>query len=69
MQYSVEFPPLPRLSYALIMGRHLLKLNLPPGPLYSKILGAVFEAQLDGQATTLDEAIAYAKKLLSQSST
>jgi hypothetical protein len=33
--------------------------------LFRKIPGAVFEAQLDGQVTTLDEAIAYAKKLLS----
>jgi len=48
----------------LLLGRHLLALGLQPGPRIGHILKAVYEQQLDGQVTTLEDAIAAAKKLL-----
>lgn len=48
----------------ILMGRHLIELGLKPSAEFGKILDAVFEKQLDGQITNLDEAIAEAKKML-----
>lgn len=50
-------PPAP-----ILLGRHLLALGLKPGPRVGQILKAVYEQQLDGQVTTLDEAIERAKR-------
>ena len=55
-----ERPPEP-----LLKGRHLLELGLRPGPRVGAILAAVYERQLDGGVTTLDEARAEAKRLMS----
>jgi tRNA nucleotidyltransferase (CCA-adding enzyme) len=52
-------PPAP-----LLLGRHLLELGLTPGPRVGEILKQVYEKQLDGQVTTVDEAIAEAKQRL-----
>jgi tRNA nucleotidyltransferase (CCA-adding enzyme) len=52
-------PPAP-----LLLGRHLLELGLPPGPRVGEILKQVYERQLDGQVTTVDEAISEAKRQL-----
>jgi tRNA nucleotidyltransferase (CCA-adding enzyme) len=52
-------PPAP-----ILLGRHLLALGLEPGPRVGEILKAVYEQQLDGAVTTLDEALAAAKSLL-----
>ena len=49
----------------LLMGRHLLEMGLPPGPRIGEITKAIYEMQLDGRVTTLDEAKAAAKELLS----
>ena len=38
------------------MGRHLLEMGLEPGPAMGEILKAVYELQLDGKVTNLDEA-------------
>ena len=48
----------------ILMGRHLIELGLEPSPRFKKILDAVYEMQLDGTITTLDDAIQEAKKLL-----
>ena len=48
-------PPAP-----ILLGRHLLALGLKPGPRVGEILKAVYEQQLDGTVTTLEEAIAAA---------
>ena len=48
----------------LLKGRHLLELGLAPGPDVGRILLAVYERQLDGAVTTLDEARAEARRLL-----
>ena len=52
-------PPRP-----LLLGRHLLELGLPPGPRIGRILAEVYERQLDGEFTTLAEAIAAARSLV-----
>ena len=49
----------------LLMGRHLLEMELEPGPRIGEITKAIYEMQLDGRVTTLDEAKAAAKELLS----
>ena len=48
----------------ILLGRHLLALGLKPGPRVGEILKAVYEQQMDGTVTTLDEAIAAANRLL-----
>jgi tRNA nucleotidyltransferase (CCA-adding enzyme) len=59
-QLGVEHkPPGP-----ILLGRHLLELGLAPGPRVGEILKAVYEQQMDGTVTTIDEAIAAAKRLL-----
>ena len=52
-------PPAP-----LLLGRHLLALGLSPGPAVGAILKHVYEKQLDGQITSLDEAIEEARRRL-----
>ncbi len=59
-QLGVEHkPPGP-----ILLGRHLLELGLPPGPRVGQILKAVYEQQMDGAVTTLEQAIDAAKRLL-----
>jgi tRNA nucleotidyltransferase (CCA-adding enzyme) len=48
----------------LLMGRHLLALGVAPGPPMGRVLHEVYERQLDGSVTTLDEAIAAARERL-----
>jgi tRNA nucleotidyltransferase (CCA-adding enzyme) len=50
----------------LLMGRHLLELGVKPGPQMGVLLKDVYEQQLDGLVTTVDEAIARAKERLAQ---
>ncbi len=40
----------------ILMGRHLIEMGLMPGPLFKRILDAVYERQLDGEITDLDQA-------------
>ncbi len=47
----------------ILMGRHLIEMGLKPGPGFKKILDAVYEKQLDGLVTSLDEAVVEAKAL------
>ncbi len=49
----------------ILMGRHLLEMGLEPGPRVGKITQAVYEMQLDGRVSNLDEAKAEAQKVLS----
>ena len=57
---GVEHRPPPRL----LMGRHLLSLGMRPGPDVGRILHAVYERQLDGEITTLEEAMQVAERLV-----
>jgi len=45
----------------ILKGRHLLELGLEPSPRFREILDAIYERQLDGEITDLDEAIAAAR--------
>jgi tRNA nucleotidyltransferase (CCA-adding enzyme) len=54
-------PPAP-----ILMGRHLLDLGVPPGPRMGQILREVYDRQLDGRVSTLDEAIASARDIVSR---
>jgi len=47
----------------ILMGRHLIELGLTPGREFKRILDAVYERQLDGEITDLDQAIEAAKLL------
>ncbi len=46
----------------ILMGRHLVELGLGPSPEFKRILDAVYEMQLDGKVTNLEEATEAAKK-------
>jgi tRNA nucleotidyltransferase (CCA-adding enzyme) len=59
-QLGVEHrPPGP-----ILLGRHLLELGMKPGPRVGEILKAVYEQQLDGAVSDLDQAIASARAML-----
>jgi tRNA nucleotidyltransferase (CCA-adding enzyme) len=49
---------------ALLKGRDLLALGMAPGPEIGRVLQAVYEKQLDGAVTTLDEARDEARRIL-----
>jgi tRNA nucleotidyltransferase (CCA-adding enzyme) len=51
----------------LLLGRHLLALGISPGPRMGEILRAVYDRQLDGGVTTLEEATAAARTLVDAS--
>ena len=49
-------PPKP-----IVLGRHLLALGLEPGPRMGEMLKAIYEKQLDGEVTTLEQGLALVK--------
>ncbi|HEY0874484.1 MAG TPA: hypothetical protein VGD94_13515 [Vicinamibacterales bacterium] len=56
-QLGVEHaPPAP-----IVLGRHLLALGMKPGPRVGELLRAIYERQLDGSITTLEEGIEFAR--------
>jgi len=48
----------------ILLGRHLVELGVQPGPAMGELTRAVYEMQLDGRVTNLEEAIAQAKRLI-----
>jgi tRNA nucleotidyltransferase (CCA-adding enzyme) len=54
-------PPAP-----LLMGRHLLELGVSPGPRMGELIKQVYELQLDGIVTTLEEAIDAGRRMLGE---
>jgi tRNA nucleotidyltransferase (CCA-adding enzyme) len=58
LQVAVR-PPAP-----LLMGRHVLAMGIAPGPDVGRILHAVYERQLDGAVTNLEEAEAEARRVI-----
>ena len=60
-ELSVESQPPP----PILLGRHLLEMGLEPGPRVGEITKAVYEMQLDGRVTDLDQAKSVAKTLMS----
>jgi tRNA nucleotidyltransferase (CCA-adding enzyme) len=57
---GVEHQPPP----PLLLGRHLLELGVSPGPRVGEVLKQVYEKQLDGAVTSVDEGIDEAKRIL-----
>jgi tRNA nucleotidyltransferase (CCA-adding enzyme) len=57
---GVEHQPPP----PLLLGRHVLALGVKPGPRVGEILKQVYEQQLDGAITTVDDAIEAARATL-----
>jgi tRNA nucleotidyltransferase (CCA-adding enzyme) len=57
---GVEHQPPP----PLLLGRHLLGLGLSPGPRVGEVLKQVYEKQLDGEITSVDEGIEEARRIL-----
>jgi tRNA nucleotidyltransferase (CCA-adding enzyme) len=51
----------------LVLGRHILALGVAPGPRVGDILKAVYERQLDGTVTTLEEGLAAAAGIVTGS--
>jgi tRNA nucleotidyltransferase (CCA-adding enzyme) len=49
---------------SILLGRHLLALGMKPGPDMGALLKQVYERQLDGEVTTLDDAMSVARALL-----
>jgi tRNA nucleotidyltransferase (CCA-adding enzyme) len=48
----------------IVKGRHLLALGVAPGPRVGEVLKQIYERQLDGTVTTLDDGLALARELL-----
>jgi tRNA nucleotidyltransferase (CCA-adding enzyme) len=48
----------------IVKGRHILALGVAPGPRVGEILKQIYERQLDGTVTTLDDGLALARELL-----
>jgi tRNA nucleotidyltransferase (CCA-adding enzyme) len=57
---GVEHAPPP----PLLLGRHVLALGVTPGPQVGAVLRTVYDEQLEGSVTSLDEAIARARELV-----
>jgi tRNA nucleotidyltransferase (CCA-adding enzyme) len=49
----------------ILLGRHLLEMGLEPGPRIGEITKAIYEMQLDGRVSDLDEAKKVATKIIS----
>ena len=48
----------------VLMGRHLIEMGIDPGPRMGEILRQIYELQLDGEVSTLEEAIAAARRFM-----
>jgi hypothetical protein len=46
------------------MGRHLIEQGLEPSPQFKQILDEVYELQLDGSVSSLDEALDEVRRIL-----
>jgi tRNA nucleotidyltransferase (CCA-adding enzyme) len=50
----------------ILLGRHLVEMGMQPGPRIGEITKAVYEMQLDGRFTSLDEAKQAAREMTSR---
>lgn len=55
-------PPAP-----LVLGRHLLALGMTPGPEVGHVLTLIYERQLDGEITSVEQGVTLARELIGQS--
>ncbi|MDY7106618.1 MAG: HD domain-containing protein [Actinomycetota bacterium] len=53
-----------RAPEPIVRGRDLIDLGLAPGPQFKRLLDACFEAQLDGDVTSVDDGLALVRRLL-----
>ena len=60
LRLGVEHQP-PR---PLLLGRHLLDLGVAPGPAMGELLKQIYERQLDGEITTIEEGIDAAREVI-----
>lgn len=60
--YAVELEIEDAAPKAILMGRHLLKVGIKPGPAMGRILKDAFEAQLDGAFDNLEGALYWAQE-------
>jgi poly(A) polymerase len=51
----------------LVSGGDLIKMGLTPGPLFREILDQVYDAQLEGRATSKEDALSLARRIADQS--
>ena len=51
----------------IMMGRHLIGLGLTPGPHFGAILKTCYEAQIEGEFSTLEEGVEYARHVIQPS--
>jgi tRNA nucleotidyltransferase (CCA-adding enzyme) len=52
----------------IVKGRHLIDLGVEPGPRMGAILRELYERQLDGRVTTLDQGVEAAREIISHGS-
>jgi tRNA nucleotidyltransferase (CCA-adding enzyme) len=50
----------------IVKGRHLLDLGMKPGPRIGEVLRRIYEQQLDGRVTSIDEGLAVAREIISE---
>jgi tRNA nucleotidyltransferase (CCA-adding enzyme) len=48
----------------MVMGRHLIALGVSPGPQMGEILKQIYERQLDGEVTTLEQGLSMARAVV-----
>lgn len=48
----------------ILMGRHLIEMGLKPSKIFGEIIKSVYEQQLDGKVSTIDEALGEARKMM-----
>jgi tRNA nucleotidyltransferase (CCA-adding enzyme) len=61
---GVEHAPPP----PIVKGRHLLALGLTPGPRVGAVLRQIYEKQLDGSITSLEDGVSLAQQILAEQS-
>jgi tRNA nucleotidyltransferase (CCA-adding enzyme) len=52
----------------IVKGRHLIELGVAPGPKMGEILRRIYEQQLDGRVTTLEEGLECARDIIAERS-
>ncbi|MCX5656287.1 MAG: CCA tRNA nucleotidyltransferase [Planctomycetota bacterium] len=50
----------------LVTGNDLIRMGLAPGPLFRQVLEQVYDAQLEGRATSKEEAVALVRRILDE---
>jgi len=50
----------------LVTGHDLIRMGLAPGPLFRQVLEQVYDAQLEGRATSKEDAVALARQIVDQ---